>query len=415
MIARPVVHGLVHRSRAFWGALTGDPETYRLLDIGVLITAGLLSFIFFARVAAHAADPSFQSDLQEHAVLLGTIESSGSTPYSIWYLLQEAVIGRNRDTAILLASGWLMLGALAAFKGIVLTGVLMATTASRRYALVMGLLLGMAVALPIPFLVRHSRLFPDPIRYLGTLPPNVFWSATQLLANITAVAAVVTITLWYQKPTTVRLVSMSSMALVATLAKPGIAPAFLAAVALLAVLAVRARRLDIRTAVVVVVATGLLVGLPLLVAYQGFMSGTGFKGTHAVFRPFDTWTTYTSQWLPDLLASWAFPIVAVVALWATRDAAGSRPDWLLPAWSVTAVATLMFALLGEADGSGRALYSGNFAWGAMAATSALYAVSAIAVWEVRWRIRWLPLTVLAVQAAAGLLYVRAYIETGRFV
>jgi hypothetical protein len=240
-------------------------------------------------------------------------------------------------------------------------------------------------------------------------------SATQLVANIAAVVAVVTLTLWFQRPTTVRFASMALTALVATLAKPGIAPALLATVALLLVLSVRAQRVEMRTAVAQFAITGLLVGLPVLGAYQGFMSGSGPNGMHSVLRPFDTWTAFTSQWLPDLIASWAFPIVVVVALWATRDKAHPRPDWLLPAWSVTALATVMFALLGEVDGVGKVDYAGNFAWGAMAANSGLYVVSAIALRGVPWRIRWVPFAVLTVQAVAGLVYVVNYVKTGSFV
>lgn len=402
--------------RTFSDSLRDDLETGRLLDLGLLLAAGLLSFIVFARVPVHALSPDFHSEFKHHSLLLRTLESRGTTPYSLWYVLQLALVGKNfRDELVLLNAGWLMLGALAAFKGIVLTGVLLATSASRLQSLIVGFLLGAAVAFPIPWLERHSRLSDGPINYLGTLPPNVFMSATQLVANTTAVVAVVTLTLWFQKPTTVRFASMAFTGLVATLAKPGIAPALVATVALLSVLSVRAQRLELRTAVAQFLTTGLLVGVPLLGAYLGFMSGTGLNGLHSVLRPFETWTEFTDQWFPDLIASWAFPIVVIGALWVTRDQMLTRPGWLLPAWSVAAVSTLMFALLGEVNGVGKVVYAGNFAWGAIAATSGLYVVSAIAVRGVPWKIRWIPLTVLMVQAIAGLLYVNAYIGSGSFV
>ena len=167
-------------------SLSDDPETSRLLDVGMLIVAGMLSFIVFARVPVHALSPGFMGEFKNHSLLLPSLEATGTTPYSLWYTLQQVLVGRNREELILLNAGWLMLGALAVVKGVVLTGVLFTTSASRVQALFVGFLLGTAVAFPIPFLERHSRLTAGPVHYLGTLPPNVFMSATQLMANTAA-------------------------------------------------------------------------------------------------------------------------------------------------------------------------------------------------------------------------------------
>ena len=401
--------------KARWMSLHDDPETGRLLDLGMLITAGLLSFIVFARVPVHALSPGFQGEFRNHSLLLKSLDSEGATPYSLWYNLQQALVGGNRDEVVLLNAGWLLLGALAVVKGIVLTGVLFATAASRLHAVVVGFLLGAAVAFPIPWLERRSRLREGTINYLGTLPPNVFMSATQLIANIAAVVAVVTLALWFKSPTGARFVAMAGTGLVATLAKPGIAPALLATVGLLSLLSVRARRQEIGAAGAGVLIVGLVIGLPLVGAYRGFMSGQGWLELHSELRPFDTWTAFTSQWFPDLITSWAFPIAVVGVLWASRHATPARREWLIPAWSVAAVATLMFALLAEVNGEGEVVYAGNFAWGAMAATSGLYAVSAIAVHGIPWKIQWIPLAVLTVQAITGLHYINVYIDTGVFI
>jgi hypothetical protein len=397
-------------------SVSDDAETSRLLDLGMLIVAGMLSFIVFARVPVHALAPDFLSEFKNHATLLPTLESTGTTPYSLWYNLQQLLVGKNRDEVVLLNAGWLLLGALAVLKGVVLTGILFATSASRLQALILGFLLGTAVAFPIPFLERHSRLTNRAVHYLGTLPPNVFMSSTQLIANTAAVAAIVTLALWYQRPTTARFISMVLTGLVATLAKPGIAPPLLATVAMLALLLVRFQRHDVRTAIWRLIVTGVLLGIPLLVAYRGFLGGGSYYlDLHSELRPFVTWTAFTSQWFPDLIASWAFPIVVIGVLLATRDATTTRWEWLLPAWSVTLIATLMFALLAEVSSSGDVVYAGNFAWGAMAATSGLYVVSTIAVQGIPWKIRWIPFGVLAVQAIAGLHYINVYIHTGSFL
>ena len=396
-------------------SLSYDPETSRLLDLGMLIVSGMLSFIVFARVPVPALSPGFMGEFKNHSLLLPSLEATGTTPYSLWYTLQQVLVGKNQQEQVLLNAGWLMLGALAVIKGVVLTGVLFTTSASRLQALVVGLLLGTAVAFPMPFLERHSKLTDGPVHYLCTLPPNVFMSATQLMANTAAVIAVVTLALWFQRPTGARFVSMVLTGLLATLAKPGIAPALLATVAGLLVLLVRSRRYDVRTAVSRLAIAGLVIGLPLLGAYRGFMSGGGYLSLHSELRPCVTWTAFTNQWFPDLIASWAFPIVALVLLWATRNATQTRREWLIPAWSVTLISTLMFALLAEVNGDGKVVYAGNFAWGAMAATSGLYVVSAIVLHGIPWKIRWIPLIVLMVQAFAGLRYINVYIDTGNFL
>ena len=396
-------------------ALEDDPEVNRLVDVGVLILAGLLSFVVFARVPVHALTPGFQGEFKNHALLLTALESDGSTPYSLWYVLQQVLVGSDRDEVVLLNAGWLMLGALAVLKGIVLTGSLLVTSVSRLEALVLGFLLGCAVAFPMPWFDRHSRIWAGPVHYLGTLPPNVFMSATQLVANITAVVAVLTLTLWFQRPTIARFVSMTLAGLVATMGKPGIAPGLLVALVVLSALTVHFGRQTIRSAVARLAVAGVLISVPLLGAYSTFMTGRGRLALHSEIRPFDTWTTFTNQWFPDLIASWAFPIVVVAVLLASRNVTEERRDWLIPAWVVAAVTTVMFAVLAEVDRDGNSFYAGNFAWGAMAATSGLYVMSVIALREITWKVRWIPLSVLLVQAMAGLHYVMVYVDSGSFI
>lgn len=395
--------------------MLAQPSMQRMLDVSMLVVAGLLSFFVFAPAPARAMSGAIQGEFRNHSLLLARLETEGTSPYSLWYVLQQAIVGGNRDEQVLLSAGWLLLGALAVVKGIVLSGVLFAHGASRIQALVVGFLLGTAVALPIPFLDRFSRLEGGHANYLGTLPPNVFMSATQLIANTAAVAAIVTLTIWYQKPTNARWVVMVVMALIATLAKPGITPALMATIVLLAMLLIRAQREQWLPILVRAAIALFVIGVPLLVAYLDFMSSKGWLGVHSEVRPFDTWTAFTDQWFPDLIASWAFPLTVVAVLFAIRRSSPLGREWLLPAWLVTVIATLMFALLSEVKANGEVQYSGNFAWGAYAATSALYVVSAIALHGVPWKVRWVPYGVLAIQAIAGLHYINVYITTGRFI
>ena len=81
--------------RSQWKSLNDDPMTNRLLDLGMLLVAGLLSFIVFARVPVRALSPGFQSEFVHHALLLTSLESRGSASYSLWYTLQQGLIGTN--------------------------------------------------------------------------------------------------------------------------------------------------------------------------------------------------------------------------------------------------------------------------------------------------------------------------------
>ena len=71
---------MISQWRTYWASFRDDPATNRLLDLGTLIVAGLLSFIVFARVPVHALSPHFQGEFRNHSLLLSSLESRGATP-----------------------------------------------------------------------------------------------------------------------------------------------------------------------------------------------------------------------------------------------------------------------------------------------------------------------------------------------
>jgi hypothetical protein len=174
-------------------------------------------------------------------------------------------------------------------------------------------------------------------------------------------------------------------------------------------------RQDLKRALAAVALSGVLAGLPLLLSFQNFMSGSGWLNLSTQIGPLRTWTGYTDNWFLDLVASWAFPISVIAVLIVGGNLNRSRLNWLLPSWLLALGSTFLFALLIEVSADGTTGYSGNFAWGAMSATAGLYVTSAISLRGLKMRFTLIPLIVLAAQAYAGLVYLNGYIESGSFL
>jgi hypothetical protein len=391
-----------------------DLELAGLKYLFALLGAGLISFFLTSRVPVHLSNSGFAGEFFNHSTLLPTLEESGVTPYSLWYWGQLLIIGESRDQQLLLNASLLLVGFLAFAKGVVLTGVLVAFSMKPLPAFVLGSLLGVAVALPTAPFKRWSPLMGESTSYLGTLPPNVFMSATQLVANMFTVLAVISLCLWFVAPSKRRLVYMSIFSLMAVLAKPGIALPWVIAVAFLAFGMLFLRRLSVRDGFLLGLLAVLPHGLIMLIVYQQYMAGSGWLRSSTRLMPWEIWTSYTDQWFVDLLASWAFPIAVTVALVICRGIKDASFQLLIPAWLLALVAVLAFALLAEVDGLGNVSYSGNFAWGAMSATAGLYAVSAAATFGLPWRFKIVPFGLLGVQSIAGIKYINHYIATGRY-
>jgi hypothetical protein len=392
-----------------------DAELAGLKYLYALFGAGIISFFLTSRVPVQLTNPGFVGEFFTHSTLLPALEESGVTPYSLWYWGQLLLIGESREQQILLNAGLLLIGFLTFAKGVVLTGVLVAFSMKPLPAVVLGSLLGVAVALPTAPFERWSPLAGESTSYLGTLPPNVFMSATQIVANTFTVLAVTSLCLWFVAPTTQRLINLSIFSLIQVLAKPGIALPWVVAVVFLALAMCYLRRISIRDGFLLGVFTVLPPGLVMLFTYRQYMAGSGWKWTSSRLMPLEIWTSYTDQWFMDLLASWAFPIATTVALMICKGVKDVSFQFLIPAWLLALVAVLVFALLAEVDGAGNVASSGNFAWGALSATAGLYVVSAVATIRLPWRFKIIPFGLLGVQSIAGFMYINQYVATGKYL
>ena len=387
-----------------------------------LTLGGLLSFLLMGVVAVHAGETGFASAFvhgkqPQHFELLPVLRERSWWLYSAWYYLQGLLVGPNPSRQLLLNSGFLLVGALAMAKGVVLTGITMASGFRRWWSLAFGFMLGTAIAFPVP------QDWGSP--YIGTIPPNVFMSATQLLANIGAVLCVFCLTIWLKNPNRQTLVLASVTAVVSAVAKPALTPAYLVVLALLLAYQVLAHRMR----VVVAIRDAVIIGLiPAVTVVLGFLPN--YAGQDAPFKtvwaPGATWAAFhemsSSQASAnffsisfDLLRSLAFPLVVLAAVAIGRRWSKDRIMTLAPAWLIMIVATIVFSLLGEATAKGKLFFAGNFMWGAVAANAALFVMSLLALKGLPLKITALPIVVLVVQCIGTALYFQHWLHTGTFL
>jgi hypothetical protein len=397
--------------------VVGESWNFLTLTLG-----GLLSFLLMAVVATHAGETGFASAFThgkqpQHFDLLPVLRERSWWLYSAWYYLQGLVVGPSPSHQLLINSGFLLVGALSMAKGAVLTGICMASGFRRLWSLLFGFMLGAAIAFPV------AQDWGSP--YIGTIPPNVFMSATQLLANTGAVLCVFGLTIWLKNPHRGTLWLASVTAMVSAVAKPALTPAFLAVLGLLAVYQVLTHRMRVRPAIT----DALIIGvIPAVTVVLGWLPN--YYGQDAPFKtvwaPGATWAAFhkmsSSQFSPgfvsigfDLLRSVAFPLAVVAALAIGRRLSKDTLRTLVPAWLIFLVATVIFALLGEATAKGKLFFAGNFMWGAVAASAALYVMSLIALRGVPLKITAVPLLVLLVQCFGTWLYFQHWLDTGTFL
>lgn len=377
--------------------------------------------MIFAWAAARAQTSGFNSEFIHHSLLLDKLESQKTPLYSLWYLLQKLIVGNDGRDQVLIGAGLLLLGCMATLKGVILTGLLRSARLQRLSCLIGGILLGTAVALPIPLLQRISPIINTKTNYLGTIPANTFMSATQLVANIATTLAFFSLQLWGRSPSGSSFWMMILSALLATIAKPGISLALLVGIGgSLALSCWRARAIRADQGWQLLISITLLLS-PAIAIHHFFLSGHGWLRIKVVLSPLTTWSAYSAQIALDLLSSYAFPLLALLMIllysWRFRTTIASDIPMLrglLPCWLTSMTALLIFVLFAERDNTGY-LYTGNFIWGAISANAGLHLVSLIAIVELPGlTYRLLPIVVLCAEACAGFLYILEYAASGSF-
>jgi hypothetical protein len=378
---------------------------------GGLGAAGLVGLMIFAWPASRAGD-GFESDLLTHFTSLHTTFHGTWWSYTaLYYPLRLVTIGTS-EPQLLIQAGFMLLGAIAAAKAM-LTAALLQNEGYRPFGgAVTAVMLSTALALPLPMWADYF--------YLGTSPPNSLGSATQPLANAMAIPAIWALCAWFDQPSRRRLVLVGAAGLLSALAKPALTPAWIAGTAVVVLWVAVAERARVRRAVGAWLVMSAVPLLTVAVNLQTSYGGGAQREVHLRLL------ADLSPTLPvDLLRSWAFPVaVAVVLVVHARrgrvpvdDGSGSA-HWTLrtiaPAWVVLAAATVQAQAFIDTDRNGVPIGYGDMTWGAMAAASGLYAVSAMALLRVPLRLRVVPFAVLGVQTVAALVHMHNWVRTGSY-
>lgn len=396
-----------------------DADFQGLTQIALLSIGGICSLVIFAWPAARCLNPGFASEFLKHSRLLQEIEAQHMPIYSLWYILQKLIVGSDLSINVLTASGLLLIGAFALLKGVILTGLLSSAGYSALHSLAGGLMLGTSVALPLPFVERFSPFIQMKTQYLGTLPPNTFMSATQLVANVGVLPAFFALQMWgrLQNPRSYQIMLVACF--IASLCKPGIAPALFAGIALCIALSCWNSKTVSMNQLWRILIAALVLLTPSLIISRFYLSGAGWMNIKAVIAPFATWSAYSSQIVPDFIASFSFPLTVIFSLAFQHkfvrpcNAASIQGELrgLLPCLITVATSVLIFAIFGEKV-NGQFFYSGNFAWAAVSANSGIHLVCFIAMKKLRLNYKVMALLVLFLEALGGFAYLAGYVKTG---
>jgi hypothetical protein len=386
----------------------------------LLAVAGLCSFIIFAWPATRLYTPGFLSEIDAHSQLLSKLDEYEVPPYSLWYLFQKLLVGSQLSESMLSASGLLLIGAVATLKGVILSGLLRSALFSPLWSLVGGILLGTAVALPMPFLSHVSPLTGTHTEYLGTIPANTFMSATQLVANVAALPALYSLQQWSQRPSNKSFATALLMCCISMLAKPGIAPPLFVAICGCTIFHCWKSHLwHVRRQTLLVFVSAVVLLLPSTVISCFYLNGGGFRGIKAVFAPLVIWQAYSPSVGLDCLRSFAFPLVVVVACviqlrtFETSGRARHALVGLLPGFLAAFFSVFIYVLFAEQI-NGEYLYSGNFVWAAVSINAGWHLNCLIATKSLDPVYRIFPLVILCLEAIGGFSYLSHYVSSGSY-
>jgi hypothetical protein len=386
----------------------------------LLAIAGLCSFVIFAWPATRLYTPGFLSEIDAHSQLLSKLDQYQVPPYSLWYLFQKLLVGSQLSESMLSASGLLLIGAFATLKGVILSGLLRSALFSPLWSLVGGILLGTAVALPLPFLPHVSPLIGAHTEYLGTIPANTFMSATQLVANVCALPALYSLQQWCQKPSNRSFAMALLMCCISMLAKPGIAPPLFVAICGCTVFHCwKSRRWQVRRQTLLVFVSAVVLLVPSAVISYFYLNGVGFKTIKAIFAPLVIWQAYSPYVGLDFLRSFAFPLVVVVACliqlgsFETSGRAKHALVGLLPGFLAASFAVFIYVSFAEQI-NGEYLYSGNFIWAAVSVNAGWHLNCLIATKSLDPVYRIVPLAILCLEAIGGFSYLSHYVSSGSY-
>lgn len=398
---------------------------FGLLDSFLITAIAFYEFFLYAPLAAKASAQIVRSEFYNHSIMLPKLLNANKELYSTWYMLIGKIAKPNLNNEIvLLASGMLLIGILAAVKGIS-TYLIVRIRFKAINSFLATILLSTAVAFPPIFYERTSPIFtwfketyePDltATLYLGTLPPNFFVSGTQLISNLFALIAFGYAFLYCRNNKNVTIfqsIALYCLFYLCFLAKPfnivfifaGFIPAYLYK--------------TYRSANYSRKKTTLLLSifciLPLANIYRiyGNWNSGDWMGIKFVAAPFATWSYFSNQIHLDLLSSIVFPLVVTLCVLTT----GNRGEKLIQllVWPSFIASLIIFTLFAESS-NGVLVHYGNFIWSAMSANAALYLTSFLAMKDLPKKLKIASLSVLFIQSIFGVYYLYQYNITGQFI
>ena len=359
-----------------------------------------------ARTLIAATSGEIVSDFQGHFQAILNENDLFNLLYSPFYLAQNSIlVDRSVSTALL--AGLTVMALMYALKGFIVTFFAL----NSDYPLIVSLFFACCLIVAMPF----PRLGADEWFYLGTLSPNVFHNATQVLANALAIPAVYCLTVWARTPTKSWTLAMAVSGALASLAKPALTPAWVVTFSALLIWKVAKGQVILRRAVLTSLVS---LPIPLIMLLSGVFVFRLFgqqASTTWTVRSGVAWSFFVDSIPLALLRSWAFPI-SVLLTCGLLSGLGIVYRRLLVPWMVAVSSALIFWLLvplvnGQIDSQG------NLAWGGIAASSALYVMSFLALSRsgIRFVFQLPALGVLVIQAWGGLRYLDQWLETGTFL
>jgi hypothetical protein len=346
---------------------------------GWALAAGLAGAAVSGLIALLAIRDRAGADFGAHIALTKRGLSGGSFPGDVLFYWLEAVMAGFRPVDRRLYAGLIAMLAVAGGVKAYLTARLIES----RVGAVLALLCLFAFGLPFG---------PD---YPAFIPPNVWHNSTTALLMPLAIGLFLASLAYLHEPRPALLWLMLLLLVLNILAKPSFALCWLV-VFPIAVLVAKEKLLG---PAVVTGAGGALLLAQYVYVYVAERGNPYGDGSGVRFAPLHTWSFYAPNLAWSFVASYAFPITALVL----GGAAVRRDGAVRFATALAAVGLLWFALVGE---TGHQEYHGNFMWQAIVTNYLLFAalVAALLRADVRgWR-RLVLLGVFALHLAGGVQY-----------
>lgn len=331
------------------------------------VLVGVAALVIFVQIFRR----DVAADLAPHADMTIAAIQSGDWPGNfLFYGLNAVFAGFSTDVRVVRIAAAVILTLAVMAKYVV--SWRFADMELRRLGVGQGSVPALAAVL---VLLMFCFSIPTTTFYIGQLPANVWHNSTTILLMPFAILLFATSLAYVRTLDRKWLIWALVVGLLGILTKPTFAMALGFALPLFALVERRSLR-AFGGAVALSVGLAVLIGLQYLYIYH-LGPGTAETDSDVVLKPFHVWQTYSQSIWVSVLASLAFPLVALAVL--------RRRLWSYDAFRLAVLVTItavgMFALLSEV---GPREFDGNFAWQAYVAVFMLFMVvlvRSIAAWR----------------------------------